>query len=86
LDANRVEAFLKRLLETEADSYAVSAPETIEGRIAIQFGNGSIRLLEAGPLTEENGRNATVSGSSYFYVLSERTFNNLFRISSYYFL
>jgi hypothetical protein len=85
LDANRVEAFLKRLLEAEADSYAANAPETIEGRIAIQFGNGSTRLLEAGPLTEVNNRNATVSGSSYFYVLSERTFSNLFRASSYYF-
>jgi hypothetical protein len=86
LDANRVEAFLKRLLETEADSYAGSAPEAIEGRIAIQFGNGSTRLLEAGPLTEDNDRNARVSGSSYFYVLSERIFYNLFRASSYYFL
>jgi hypothetical protein len=86
LDANRVESFLKRLLETEADSYAVSAPEAIEGKITVQFGNGSTMLLEAGPLTEEGNRNATVSGSSYFYVLSERTFNNLFRASSYYFL
>jgi hypothetical protein len=85
LDANRVEALLRRLLETEADSFALSAPETIEGRITIQFGNGSTRSLEAGPLAENNNRNATVSGSSYFYVLSERTFDNLFRDSSYYF-
>jgi len=85
LDANRVEAFLKRLLEAEADSFAVSAPETIEGRITIQFGNGSTRSLEAGSLIEGNNRNAMVSGSSYYYILSERTFNNLFRASSYYF-
>ena len=85
LDANRVEAFLKRLLEAEADSFAVSAPETIEGRITIQLGNGSTRSLQAGPLTEQNDRHATVSGSSYSYVLLERTFNNLFRAGSYYF-
>jgi len=86
LDANRVEAFLKRLLEAEADSFAVSAPEIVEGKIAIQFGNGTTRSLEAGPLIEESNRNAIVSGSSYFYALSERTFYNLFKISSYYFL
>jgi len=86
LDANRVEAFLKRLLEAEADSFAQNAPETTEGRITVQFGNGSTRSLEAGPLTEENNHGVTVSGSSYFYILSERTFNNLFRASSYYFL
>jgi len=86
LDANRVEAFLKRLLEAEADSFAANAPETIEGRITVQFGNGSTRSLEAGPLIEGNNRSATVSGSSYFYILSERTFNNLFRASYYYFL
>jgi len=85
LDANRVEAFLKRLLEVEADNFAVSAPETIEGRITIQFGNGTTSSLEAGPLTEQNDRHATVSGSSYLYVLSGRTFNNLFRSSSFYF-
>ena len=97
LDTNRVEAFLKRLLEAEADSFAVSAPETIEGRITIQFGNGTTRSLQTGPLTEpsaepagpgsppaQNDRYATVSGSSYFYVLSGRTFNNLFRASSFY--
>ena len=86
LDANRVEAFLKRLLEAESDSFAVNAPETIEGRITVQFGNGSTRSLQAGPLTEENNRCATVSESSFFYILSERTFSNLFRASSYYFL
>jgi hypothetical protein len=85
LDANRVEAFLKRLLEAEADSFTANAPETIEGRITVQFGNGSIRSLEAGPLTEGDNHNAMVSGSSYFYVLSERMYNNLFRASSYYF-
>jgi len=85
LDANRVEAFLKRLLEAEADSFTANAPETIEGRITLQFWNGSTRSLQTGPLTEEGNRSATVSGSSYFYVLSERTFSNLFRASSYYF-
>ena len=85
LDTNRVEAFLKRLLEAEADNFGVNATETTEGKISIQFGNGSTRSLQTGPLTEQNNRYVTVSGSSYSYVLSERTFNNLFRSSSFYF-
>jgi len=85
LDANRVESFLKRLLEAEAESFGVSAPETIEGRITIQFGNGSTRSLQAGPLTDQDNHYAMVSESPDFYVISERTFNNLFRASSYFF-
>jgi hypothetical protein len=84
LDAFMVEAMLRQLLEAEADNFGVNAPETIEASITIQFGNGSTRTLRAGPLSEENTRYAT-TGSSYFYILTERTFNNFFRESSFYF-
>jgi len=85
LDAFKVEAALRQLLEAEAESFAVSAPETIEASITIQFGNGSTKTLQAGPLTEQNNRYVTVSGSSYFYILTEYTFNTFFRESSFYF-
>jgi hypothetical protein len=85
LDAIMVEAMLRQLLEAEADNFAVIAPETVEASITMQFGNGSTRTLRAGPLSEENARYATVSGSLYSYILTERTFNNFFRPSSFYF-
>jgi hypothetical protein len=53
--------------------------------IALQFGNGSTRSLEVGGITKQNNRYAAVSGSSYFYVLTERTFNDLFKAGSFYF-
>jgi len=85
LDAVRIEAMLRLLLEAEADNFGVNAPETVEASITLQFGNGSTRTLQAGPLTEQNNRYATVSGSHFFYILSERTFNNFFRESSFFF-
>jgi hypothetical protein len=85
LDAIMVEAILRLLLEAEADNFSVIAPETTEASITIQFGNGITRTLRAGPLTAQNNRYATVSGSPYYYILAEHTFNTFFRDSSFYF-
>jgi len=85
LDAVRIEAMLRLLLEAEADGFVLNAPETTEARITLQFGNGSTMTLRAGPLTEQDNRYATVSGSPYFYILSEYTFNTCFRESSFFF-
>jgi len=85
LDAVRVESTLRHLLEAEADGFRVNAPETIEASVTVQFGNGSTKTLRAGPLTEQGSRYVTVSGSPYFYILTERTFNNLFKESSFFF-
>ena len=85
LDAVRIEAILRQLLEADADGFAVNAPETTESNITLQFGNGSTRTLQAGHITDQNTRYATVSGSPYFYILSEYTFNNFFRDSSFFF-
>jgi hypothetical protein len=85
LDAVRIEAILRRLLEAEADGFGANAPETTEARIALQFGNGSTMALLAGSLTEQDIRYATVSGSPYFYILTEYTFNAYFRESSFFY-
>jgi hypothetical protein len=85
LDAGRIEAILRLLLEAEADGFAANAPETIEASITVQFGNGSAGTLQTGPVTEQGSRYATVTGSPYIYVLTEYTFNTYFRESSFYF-
>jgi hypothetical protein len=85
LDAIRVEAMLRQLLEADADNFTVNAPETIEAVITMQFGNGSTRSLQAGTITEEGNRYSVVSGSSYFYVLTESKFNNFFKKSSFFY-
>jgi len=85
LDAVRIESILRRLLEAEADGFGANAPESIESIITLQFGNGSTMTLRAGPLAEQGNRCATVSGSPYFYNLSEYIFNTYFRESSYFF-
>jgi hypothetical protein len=85
LDAVMIESILRRLLEAEADGFGANAPETTEARIALQFGNGSTMTLLAGPPAEQNNRYATVSGSPYFYILTEYTFNTYFRESSFFY-
>jgi hypothetical protein len=83
LDYIRVESWLRLTLEAEADDFG-EAPGLAEGTIILRFGDGSVRTLQAGPKGEEGKRNASISGQNYFYILSERTFNYLFREKSYF--
>ena len=82
-DAILVEAWLRSALEAEGDSFSMP-PETIESSITLRLGDGSSLTLQAGPADEENNRSAVVSGSQLAFLLTERTYNRIFRESSFY--
>lgn len=78
LAAPRVEAWLRLLLETEGEGFAVQAPATVEGSVTLWFGDGTSRAVQVGPPVGENYRQAAVSGSPLVYVLSEWTVSRIF--------
>jgi len=93
VDSNRVDAWLRSLLEAEGDDFALSAAETAEAGITLWFGDGSVRTIEAGILNEssyenteggEKNRSLRVSGSPYVYKIGEWNYNRLFRGLSYF--
>ena len=85
VDTVRVESWLRLILEAEGDDFGLYAPEEIEGTISIWFGDGTNRTIQVGPIDEDKNRRASISGSSFFYVFSERTFFAFFRSDSYFF-
>ena len=78
LDTLKVEAWLRSVLDTEADDFADVPPEAVEGSITLWFGDGSSRTIQTGPADDANRRIAAVSGSSLVYVLSESAVSRLF--------
>ena len=84
LDTRSVEAWLRSVLEAEADDFGLEPPALVEGSITLRFGDGTTRTIEAGPADEDNNRSLRVLGSGLVYVLTEWTFSRLFRESSFF--
>ena len=84
LDVPRVDAWLRGVLEAEAENFATEDPQTIDAFITLRFGDGQTKSLFAGPLDENNNRQVLVSDSSFIYLLSEWTGNRIFRESSFF--
>jgi len=78
LDAIKFEAWLRQIIEAQADDFGYSPPDIVDGSFTLRLGDGTSRTLMAGPLNEENYRSVTVSTSSLVYLLNENTFNNFF--------
>jgi hypothetical protein len=79
LDAIRLDAWVRSILEAEAEGFEISFPEIAEASITIWIGDGRIRTIEAGPMDEERNRIVRVSGLPYNYSLGEWNYNRLFR-------
>ena len=84
LDAPRVEAWLRSVLDAEGEGFDDQALESVEGSIILRFGDGSARTVQAGPEDEQGSRGIMVSDSPFVYVLSEWTLNRLFRERAYF--
>jgi hypothetical protein len=94
-DTNRVETFVRQLLDSTADDYVpeMSAGEAVfnEGRILIEFSGLPARTIRLGPplaYNEEDGsvtrRGAVQNNSPYVFALSSWTMTRLFRDSEYF--
>ena len=79
LDGPRVDAWVRGLLEAEAENFASEEPESIEASINLRFGDGQTWAIFIGPLDERNVRQAQVSESSFTYLISEWTGGRLLR-------
>lgn len=86
LDNSRIEPYLRAILDAEGDDFVpgvdANDPVLNEGRITIEFGNGTTRSIRLGPVFDDTGngkRLAAVSGKTYVYTLSTWMMNRLFR-------
>ena len=85
LDSLRVDSWLRSVLEAEADDFGAEAPASVEGSITLRLGDGTSRVIQTYPETDEEGRRlVTLTDSPFVYVLSERVFMRLFRESGYF--
>ncbi|MDR0644390.1 MAG: DUF4340 domain-containing protein [Treponema sp.] len=81
VDAAKAESYIHGVLDAEGEDFAAE-PFLIgsaEGKIVIQLGNGTNRVVSVGALSDANKRDAVVSGSDYVYILSKWTLDRLFR-------
>ncbi|MDR1218913.1 MAG: DUF4340 domain-containing protein [Treponema sp.] len=88
-DAPKVESYVRAVLDAEGDDFvtggiatAGSAPSFNEGRIVLELGDGTSRVISVGAKLESNKRDASVSGSPYVYSLAGWVVDRLFRAES----
>ena len=78
VDSQRADAWLRSVLEAEADDFGTETPELIDRSITLHFGNGKTSIIQAGQIDMEN-TGALVSDSDHGFVFSNRTASRLFR-------
>jgi hypothetical protein len=81
-DTSAVESYARALLDTEAADFAASGGVLNAGSIAVDFGDGTSRVISVGAKAEAGGREAAVSGSPYTYSLADWAANRLFKPES----
>jgi hypothetical protein len=81
VDTVRVESYVRSILDAEGEDFAAKPVpiDSIEGKIVIQLGDGTDRIISVSALSDANKRNATVSSSGYVYTLSQWTLDRLFK-------
>ena len=84
MDAAKVDAWIRSVLEAEAADFGSAAPGAIDGSITLALGDGSSLSIQVGPAGEENRRSAMVSNSPLVYILPQWTISRLWRESGYF--
>jgi hypothetical protein len=81
VDTTRVESYVRSILDAEGEDFAATPfpTDSAEGKIVIQLGNGTDRIINVSALSDVNKRNATVSSSGYVYTLSQWMLDRLFK-------
>ncbi|MDR2447934.1 MAG: DUF4340 domain-containing protein [Treponema sp.] len=87
-DASKVESYIRAILDAEGDDFAAGAfagggsASFNEGRIVLELGDGTSRVISVGAKLDSNKRNASISGSPYVYSLAGWVVERLFRAES----
>jgi hypothetical protein len=88
-DKQQVEAYVRAILDAEGEDFIPvktgAEPPLNEGRLVLEMGDGSVWTIRIGRLPGDPPLFcASVSGSSYVYVLSDRTIDRIFRDAAYF--
>ena len=83
IDAQRVDAWLRAVLEAEAEDFGDMPPELLQS-VTLRLGDGSTRIIQAGAPDEMKRRGVIIPGSNFVYILSEWAANRIFREASYF--
>jgi hypothetical protein len=84
-DRNRVEAYIRGILTTEAEDFAAPGDSPGESaRLVLELDDGSLRTLLIGTADESGKRSASLSGSPYVYMLSGWASDRIFRDAAYF--
>ncbi|MDR0374981.1 MAG: DUF4340 domain-containing protein [Treponema sp.] len=85
-DTPKVDAYVRAILDAEGDDFVTDAGDATadpmsfnEGRIVLELGDGTSRVIGVGAKLDSNKRNASVSGSPYAYSLADWVVERLFR-------
>jgi len=84
VDSQRVEAWLRNILEAEAEDFGFDTPDNPERSITLRLGDGSSRIILIGAENESKRWNVSLSNSDLVYMLPEWTMNRLFREQPYF--
>ncbi|MDR3171997.1 MAG: DUF4340 domain-containing protein [Treponema sp.] len=88
INTQRIESYIRSILDAEGEDFIPTLkpvdPVFNEGRIVLEFGNGTTRTISLGPSLESNQRSATVSEGAFVYALAEWTVERIFRDRTYF--
>jgi hypothetical protein len=88
LDKNKVDTYIRGILNTEGEDFvSAGAASTAfkDGRVVLEFGDGSVRTIYIDQAQgESNRRYAVVSGSPYVYALTSWSVDRIFREASFF--
>lgn len=88
INTQRIESYIRSILDAEGEDFIPTLkpadPVFNEGRIVLEFGNGTTRTISLGPSLESNQRSAAVSGGAFVYALAEWTVERIFRDRTYF--
>ncbi|MDR2807841.1 MAG: DUF4340 domain-containing protein [Spirochaetaceae bacterium] len=76
-NTQKVESYIRAVLDTEAEDFSAEPVGTSESRIDIETGNGALYTIRLGASTDTNQRTAALSGSQFTYTLAAWTLSRI---------
>ncbi|MDR2149695.1 MAG: DUF4340 domain-containing protein [Spirochaetaceae bacterium] len=81
----KVEAYIRAVLDAEAEDFSSEPLNTSESRIDLETGNGALYTIRLGAGTDTTQRTAALDGSQFTYTLAAWTLNRILPADADYF-